>query len=562
MSEPVAECDVLVLGAGASGMTAALAAEAEGMRTVLVEASAQVGGTSATSAGTLWLPAADGGTEARGQAMDYLRAAIGPDIDERMMSAFIDATGPLLDFLSRSTAVRLSPVAVHPDYLQQLPGASLGGRAYAPAEFDGRLLGDAFALVRAPIPEFMVLGGMMVSKADIPVLLNALREPASLVRAARLLLRHLLDRIGHRRGTRLVMGNALVAQLFHSIIRSTVELRLQTQLRDVEREGAVWCCSLESAGKRSELRVRRGLVLATGGFSGDAEARQKWLPELARDHSIAFEGNGGGGVRLGQRLGGAIQVDHAPPAFWMPVSTRRRADGSLARFPHIMLDRAKPGLLAIDGSGRRFVNEADSYHHFCEGMLRAQRERGARRFFLVADREFVREYGLGMIHPGRRSTAGFEREGYLASGPTPQALAVRLGVDAATLASTLRAYNEDAARGVDSEYGRGASPLNRHNGDPRRAPNPCLRPLDLAHLVAVEVFVADLATSVGLNVDSDARVLDAQGAPIEGLYACGNDMASIMRGAYPGPGTTLGPGMVFAWRAARHLAAGVLHGTE
>jgi succinate dehydrogenase/fumarate reductase flavoprotein subunit len=350
------------------------------------------------------------------------------------------------------------------------------------------------------------------------------------------------------------MGNALVAQLLFSTRQSGIDLRMQTLLVDVERFGAGWRCVLEAKGHRSELLVRRGLVIATGGFSGDEELRRRWLPELARAHSVAFEGNSGGGLRLGQQLGGTIEASHVAPAFWMPVSTSRRPDGSMARFPHIMLDRAKPGLLAVDSTGRRFVNEADAYHHFCEGMLRARRERGATRFFLIADRAFVRTYGLGMIHPGLRSTARFEREGYLLGGPTPDALAARLRLDAGVLAATLVRYNEDAACGVDAEWGRGESVLNRHNGDPGHTPNPCLRPLDLMQLVAMEVAVADLATSVGLATDADARVLDARSTPIEGLYACGNDMASIMRGAYPGPGTTLGPGMAFAWRAARHLA--------
>lgn len=554
------EVDVVVVGAGAAGMTAALAATARGLQVLVVESTAHVGGTSATSAGTLWLPGAGPGGPAHEGANDgdgarrYLQACVGAAADMSKVAALLDSAPELLRFLHEATLVRLDPVARHPDYLQSLPGATLGGRAFAPAPFDGRRLGRAFERVRPPLPEFMVLGGMMVAKADIPVLLNALRAPRDFVGAARLVARHARDRMGHARGTRLVMGNALVAQLFGSILRSNARIAFDTLVLAACRTEAGFECTLLGTQGERRLLARRALVLAAGGFSGNASMRRRWLPTLARDHSVAHAGNTGGGIALGLSLGGAIEDNHASPAFWMPVSTMKRSDGSIATFPHIMLDRAKPGLLAVDATGRRFTNEAASYHHFCEGMLESHRRTGSERFFLLADAAFITRHGLGLVRPGLRHARRLAQAGYLVQADSPRRLAERLQLDADSLARTLERYNRLAATGVDADFHRGASALDRHNGDPLHGPNPCLRPLDLGALRAVQVHVADLGTSVGLRTDADACVLDAAGRPVPGLYACGNDMASMMRGAYPGPGATLGPGMTFAWRAARHIA--------
>lgn len=551
--------DVLVVGAGAAGMTAALACRAKGLSVLIVEATDQVGGTTATSAGTLWLPAAVAGADAaereklRSQARTYLLESIGPKADIRKIDALLESGTALLEFLNHSTDVKLDQVATHPDYLQHLAGSSLGGRAFAPREFDGRQLGNDFSRIRAPMPEFMVFGGMMVSKADIPLLLAAHREPKALMHALKLGLRYAVDRVAGRRGTRLVMGNALVAQLFSSALKSGVALTFETRVAQLARSAVGLDAHLQTPSSEILVRVGKGVILAAGGFSGNAELRKKWLPVPAVQRTVAHVGNDGGGIALGMGLGAAVESDHGGNAFWMPVSSLRRADGSVAHFPHIALDRAKPGSLAVDASGQRFSNEANSYHHFCEAMLASAADRKNNRFFLIADMAFVKRYGIGMIRPSARPAKRFSDSGYLIRASSPKALAEQLSVDSLTLERTLRQYNENAGHGLDPDFHRGASALNRHNGDALHGPNPCLRALDLRNLCAVELAVADLGTSAGLATDDSARVLDQSSRPIPGLYACGNDMASMMHGAYPGPGTTLGPGMTFAWRAVEDL---------
>ena len=555
------EVDVLIVGAGAAGMTAALACRAKGLTVLVVEATDQVGGTTATSAGTLWLPCALPGADSalaqklRSEARTYLEESIGPKADPRKIEALLDSGADLLAFLHDKTEVRLDQVAVHPDYLQHLPGASLGGRAFAPREYDGRLLGNEFSRIRPPMPEFMVFGGMMVSKADIPLLLAAHREPRALKHAMKLGLRYAADRLSGRRGTRLVMGNALVAQLFSSALKSGVLFAFETRVAQLSHDAGSFDVRVRSKQSEIAMRARNGVILAAGGFSGNTGLREQWLPEHGAQRTVAHAGNDGGGIGLGMALNAAVEVDHGSNAFWMPVSTLQRADGSTAHFPHIALDRAKPGSLAIDVSGRRFSNEANSYHHFCEAMLAQMADKSSNRFFLIADMSFVRQYGIGLIRPTARPARRFTDSGYLLRATSPQSLAEQLSVDSVALEQTLIRYNENAERGVDPDFHRGESALNRHNGDASTAPNPCLRALDLDDLCAVELTVADLGTSAGLATDDRARVLDRSGLAIPGLYACGNDMASMMRGAYPGPGTTLGPGMTFAWRAVEDLSS-------
>jgi succinate dehydrogenase/fumarate reductase flavoprotein subunit len=123
-------------------------------------------------------------------------------------------------------------------------------------------------------------------------------------------------------------------------------------------------------------------------------------------------------------------------------------------------------------------------------------------------------------------------------------------VDAAGLRETVQRHNRFAETGEDEEFGKGSTEFDRHNGDPQHAPNPCLGRIATPPYYAMAVYPSTLGTSVGLRADPDGRVLSKSGEPIAGLYVCGNDMASIMRGHYPGPGITLGPALVFAYRAA------------
>jgi succinate dehydrogenase/fumarate reductase flavoprotein subunit len=553
------ETDLLVIGAGAAGMTAALVGALEGLNTIICEKSDMVGGTTATSAGTVWIPGSRQSETADvpdsiASAKTYLAAILGEDADDARLTAFLATGRAVLDYLAQRTSVAFAPPPVHPDYLA-LPGAAIGGRALATLPFDGRKLGEDFARVRPPRREFMVLGGMMVGKTDIPSLLHPFRSWGNFTSATRLLARQARDRISYRRGTRLIMGNALIARLLYSLKQNAVAIRYQTQLSElIEDNGKIEGAVFATNDGDISIRARRGVVLATGGIGWSSELRNRLFPKDTLRYSMAPDSNTGDGILAAERAHGAIAQDMRSPALWMPSSVMRQADGHLSIFPHIMLDRAKPGLIAVNSAGRRFVNEANSYHDFVQGMLRSQQTIPSIPSFLICDRSFIRDYGIGLIHPGTRDLTRFIKSGYLFQGDSIAQLAQAIGVDGCTLKNTIERHNRFAESGVDEDFGRGTSELNRFNGDPDNKPNPCLRKIGPGPYFAVAVWPSDLASSAGLRTDINGRVLTSERRPIPGLYAVGADAASIFRGTYPGPGTMIGPAMVFAWRAAMDIA--------
>jgi succinate dehydrogenase/fumarate reductase flavoprotein subunit len=284
------------------------------------------------------------------------------------------------------------------------------------------------------------------------------------------------------------------------------------------------------------------------------------MPTPVPQHSLAADSSVGDGIEIAERAG--ARLDALPPGgLWTPASVTHHRDGRTGLFPHLVLDRAKPGLIAVNAAGRRFVDESVSYHDFVEAMFAAHRTKPSIPAHLVCDARFIRRYGIGAIFPGIRNLARFERSGYLVTAPTLDALAAKLGVDAEGLRATVERFNRSAANGEDPEFGKGTRELGRFNGDPAHAPNPCVAPLAHAPFHAVTVWPAALASSSGIATDEHARALDAAGRPIDGLYACGNDMASVMKGRYPGPGTTLGPAITFGYIAAMHAANARMNAT-
>ncbi len=552
--------DAIVVGAGAGGLTAACVAAAEGLKTLLVEKSPLVGGTTAVSGGMVWLPAnskmaAAGVEDSLENARRYLARAAPPTREPVAREAFLARGNEALEYLEARTALRLRPVMNYPDYFPELPGATLGARVLEPLEFDARTLGRDFALMRWPMREFMLFKGMMVARPDLPHFRAALSSPRSAARVLRLLAGYACQRLAAPRGTRLVLGNALVARLLKSVLDLKVSLRLDTPVtRLVMRDGAVAGVGIDSQGARATIAARAGVVLATGGFSHSPALRERLLPAAVSPRSPVCITSSGDGLRIGLEAGGTIGTQNTNNAYWAPVSHYRRADGSVCVFPHTVADRGKPGIIAVTRTGERFTSEAVSYHEFVLAMLRANREGSANPAFLLCDRMSLWQYGLGAVRPFTLALSKHLANGYLTRAPTIAALAARLEVDAAGLERTVATYNEDARRGVDSRFGLGSNAYQRFLGDARNRPNPCMRPIDAAPYFAIRLYPSDLGTVAGLVTDDAARVLDAHGRAIPNLYTCGNDMNSIMDGAYPAPGITLGPALVFGYIVGRALA--------
>lgn len=544
-----------MIGAGAAGMSAALFSAIRGGRTLLVEKTGFVGGTSALSAGSIWIPntrhASDvAASDDAANAERYLQQIIGNRADAALRAAFLKAGPEAVEVLEDHSEVKLRAYARHPDYRSELEGAVVAGRALEPLPFDGRLLGDALRLVRPPIPEFTLLGGMMVDRTDIGHLLSATTSMKSLLHAARLLTQYGRDRLRYPRGSRLVMGNALVGRLLYSLIGRDVDILLAASLGKIVRDGhgRVTSAVLVSGGVSREINIHGGLILAGGGFSRHAGRRMAALGTVAEWSSVA-PGSDGDAQDKALEVGARISDRDLSAAFWAPASIRRRRDGSRAVFPHFVLDRGKPGTLVVDSNGRRFVNEAISYHQFALEMI--AHGKSAIPAFLIADAVALRKYGLGMVRPGGWGTRAAIADGYLIAGDTIEQLAQRLDIDPGSLRDTVDRMNDYARTGRDLEFGRGSTVYQNHNGDAAAlGPNPNLGPIATAPFYALRLYPSDIGTSAGLVTDDVARVLDSGNRPIAGLYCCGNDMQSIMGGTYPGPGITLGPALAFAYVAA------------
>ncbi len=555
------ECDVLVVGTGAGGLSAAVTAASLGLDVLLVEKERYYGGTTARSGGWLWIPCSpvaqrEGVQDSPEAARRYLQHETGNHFDGARVDAFLDAGPKMVDFMERETEVRFVLGPAFADYHPLAPGGSDGGRSICAAPFDARALGAEKDRLRPPLAEITFMGMMIGTGKELMHFFNVTRSVKSAAVVAGLLARFGRDRVRHGRAMRLTNGNALVGRLAKSAFDRGVPLWTEAPVTELLMEGGrVTGAVVQRDGAPVRVVARRGVVLAAGGFPNDVARRQamfRHAPTGTEHWSPAPPGNTGDGLRLGEAAGATVEDRYPNAAAWVPVSLVPRADGTSGPFPHFV-DRSKPGVIAVVRSGARFVNESDSYHDFIQAMVAATPEQEHCAWF-VCDHPTLRRYGLGFAKPFPLPLRPYLRSGYLIRGRTLQELAAQAGIDPEGLARTVAAYNGPAARGEDPAFYRGSTAYNRSLGDPSVTPNPCVAPVATGPFYAVKVVPGDLGTFAGLRGDAQARVLDRAGRPIPGLYAAGNDLASIMGGNYPGGGITLGPAMTFGWIAAHHMA--------
>ena len=554
--------DLLVLGSGAAGLSAATTATVSGLNTLLLEKTEYLGGTTAYSAGTCWIPGnrhqrALGMTQDRADAARYLDVIVGDKAPRELREAYLDRGPEMLDFFD-GLDVHFWHSKTVVDYHPEVAGAGTG-RALEPESFDGRRLGlDDFRRVRPPVAEFALFGGtLMVRRAEVNQLLELFRgSPRAIALALRLGIRWAIDRLRYPRGTRLAMGNALVAHLFHVLKQHGGQVVFNSTAKElIADRGRIVGALVTSRGRELRVRARRGVVLAGGGFAASSSWREEHLPHPTPQFTRAAEGATGDTLSLGIEVGGTLGPDHGDNALWFPSSIGRRRDGSLVVFPHIW-DRAKPGIVAVARSGRRFTDESVSYDRFVRAMYAANTQDESIPAWLVIDATALHAYGLGMIRPHtpRAFLRKYVRDGYLHRADGIRPLAAQIGVDPDGLEHTIRVANDAAATGVDTEFGKGTTTFGRQYGDARHRPNVNLGPIRDAPFYALPVVPTPLATARGLRTDVRARVLDAEGTPIPGLYAAGNDADSPMAAEYPGAGCQVGAGMTFGYVAAMDAA--------
>ncbi len=555
------DCDVLVVGTGAGGLSAAVTAAKLGLTVLLVEKAAHYGGTTARSGGWLWIPCSpvavrEGVQDSPEAARRYLQHEAGNHFDGDRVDAFLDQGPKMVDFFERETEVRFVLGPTFADYHPLAPGGVDGGRSICAAPFDARALGAEKDRLRPPLREITFLGMMIGTGKELQHFFNVTRSARSAAVVAGLLARHMRDLVRHGRAMRLTNGNALVGRLAKSAFDLGVPLWTSSPVTELlTGDGRVTGAVVMRDGVRTAVLARRGVVLAAGGFPHDVARRAAMFRHApsGREHwSPAPPGNTGDGLRLAEAAGAVVEDRYPNAAAWVPVSLVPMPDGSTGTFPHFV-DRSKPGVIAVTSDGKRFVNEADSYHDFIQALVAATPGREHAGWF-ICDHAALRRYGLGFAKPFPLPLRPYLRSGYLKRGRTLADLAAATGVDKAGLERTVAEYNGPAARGEDPQFGRGTTAYNRSLGDPAVTPNPCVAPLARGPFYAVRVVPGDLGTFAGLRGDRHARVLDQAGQPIEGLYAAGNDLASIMGGNYPGGGITLGPAMTFGYIAAHHMA--------
>ena len=556
-------CDVLVVGSGAGGLAAAVTAAKHGLAVIIAEKEPRFGGTTARSGGVLWLPGnpvsrrAGAIDDCADAARSYLRGEAGNFYDSDLIDAFLEHGPRMVAFFEAETEVQFVALPAFADYHPDAPGGRAGGRSIMARAFDGRALGARLKELRPPLRELTFVGMMFNSSPEVQHFFNATRSLRSALYVAKRLAGHGRELLTHGRATRLTNGNALTARLAKSAFDLAVRLWLSSPARELIRsDGAVRGAVIDTAAGPVRVHARRGVVLACGGFPLDLARRKALFPHAptGQEHfSPAPPGNTGDGLRLAEAAGGECVDDLPNAAAWCPVSIVPRGDGPAGVFPHL-IDRYKPGIIAVTRQGERFVNESDSYHDFGQALIRVCRDQPETAAWLICDHRAIRRYGLGFAKPFPVPLAPHLRSGYLLRGRSLGELGAGAGIDPDRLQQTVETFNHGARAGHDPQFGRGSTAYNRYLGDPERKPNPCVAPIERPPFYAVKVVLGDLGTFAGVRTDRHAQVVDSGRRPIPGLYAVGNDMASIMGGAYPGGGITLGPALTFGYIAALHMA--------
>ncbi len=538
--------DVVVVGSGAAGMTAALAAAHHGLSVVLLEKAPCFGGSTARSGGGVWLPGnhalrAAGIDEPPERAREYLASIVGDVVPAVRRDTFL-AHGPeVLKFVCDHTPLKFRWVRDYSDYHPEAPGGRPGGRSVEPMAFDGKLLGADLAHLEPPYSAPPL--GVPITQADYRWLSLLARHPRGVVRMLSLGVQWLVGRV---RGQRLLsMGQALAAGLRVGLTRAGVDVRLNTPLLDLRFEGDRVTGVVTADGV---VGARRGVILASGGFEQNLEMREKYQrAPIGTEWTVGAAANTGDGITAGLKLGAAL--DLMDDAWWGPSLP-------LTGGPWFALaERSRPRCIMVDARGERFVNESAPYVEAVHAMYGAGDGPGEHiPTWLVFDQRYKDRYMFTGVGPRQPLPGRWFKAGVAVKSATLAGLAEKMDVPAESLEATVKRFNGFARNGVDEDFRRGVSKYDHYYGDPRNKPNPSLGPLDKAPYYAVKIVPGDLGTKGGLRTDEHAQVLREDGSVVPGLSAAGNVSAAVMGRTYAGPGATIGPAMVFGYLAATRLA--------
>jgi 3-oxosteroid 1-dehydrogenase len=554
--------DVLVIGSGGGGMTAALAADASGLVTLVVEKGSQFGGSTALSGGGIWVPGApaqrrEGYAPSPDDVFEYLRHITDGLVSDARLRQYVDTAPQMMEFLENTS--RWFEFVWKPgyaDYYPELPGGSVRGSTINVPAIDLRRLGDDEQHLLQPLA--LAPKGIWLGPKDLRLFYQVRQSWRGKAVLVKLIWRMFRARVfGNRMAA---IGQSLAARLRLAMKDRGIPLWLNSPMTELltDVDGAVTGAVIERNGKNRRIGARGGVILATGGFDHDMEWRRQYLPVLERDWSFGNPLAMGDGIRAGEKVGGS--TDLLDEAWWFPAI--QWPDG---RLQFMLNERMMPSQFVVNGDGKRFINEAAPYMDFAHAMIEGQHFgvthipcwliTDIRSFhrYVVAGHLPIPKVPFAPVPTGRKVPAAWLESGVVHEGRNFDELATKIGVPADALRRTAERFNELARKGHDDDFNRGDSAYDNYYGDPT-LPNPNLHPLTKPPYYAFQIILGDLGTSGGLRTDEYARVLRADDSIVKGLYAVGNTSAAVMGRSYAGAGATIGPAMTFGYVAAKHIA--------
>ena len=553
--------DLIVVGSGAGALLAAIAAHDGGLRPLVIEKTNMVGGTSALSGGGIWIPVNDdmakaGIPDSTDTAFGYVKRCARGLASDRRILAYVETARTLARTLAQ-IGVPYRCMPHYSDYYPGTEGALPGGRTMDPVDFNaGRLGLQGLELLRPTNPGQLILGRMQINAFEARSMLA--RERKSKWVLMWIMARYFLDypwRNKTRRDRRLTGGQALVGGLLTAARKRNIPIWTETTLQALQqKDGRVCGVTVLRDGQTQSISAAKAVLLAAGGFERNQEMRERHLPQPTNQAWTATPpgANTGDAIRAGADVGAQLHLmEHTwgAPTLAVPKEEKFRA---------MFVERSLPGCMVVNGRGERFLNESGPYPEFQQAMFANHAKTGsAIPAWIVFDARFRSKYPIGPMMPASAVPDSRLRKSWLGQvywkGETLQELAAHIGVDPQGLAASAARMSQFAQTGKDLDFDRGGNSFDRYYGDIHVHPNPNLAPIDQGPFYAMQLWPGDIGTKGGLLTDEDARVLDSQGQPIEGLYCVGNNAASVMGPSYPGAGSTLGPAMTFALRAVAHL---------
>lgn len=557
------EVDVLVAGSGAGGFVTALAAQADGLNTLIVEKSPVYGGSTAYSGGGSWIPnhpvlVAQGEQDDPEKVLRYLINIAGDKVSHERLRCYVDQAPKMAAFIMTQSRWLKDGFVWYRGYSDYHPdkGGNPRGRGVWPKPIDKRKLGQDEANMRfraitrgSDLPR----GAWMTSQdyhamirmrwgVDRPVVAKTMLRLAARIARFRL--------TGERMAT---SGAALVVRLRLAQQENGIPMWLSSPLTQLitDEHGQVVGAEVERDGSLVRIRARRGVMLATGGFDHNAQMRTAYQPEVEPGWSSGSEDNTGDGIVAGQSVGGA--VDLMDDAWWMPGFLL--PPGGIMPVGGILAERQYPGQFIVNSAGKRFVSEPAPYTDFGRAQIDGHKT-GISHIpaFMIFDSRYLERNIIMGRRPGRALGQPFFDAEVAFKADTIAELAVQIGVPPEQLIETHERFNSFARKGVDDDFHRGESAYENYYADPS-CPNPNLAPVESPPFYAIKIVPGDLGTKGGLVTNEHAQVLRTDGSVIPGLYATGNSSSAVMGNDYAGPGATIGPAMTFGYVGARHMAA-------